>query len=74
MWAGPARGLVAPRQGVEEVTFPAEDEYFPPPRSLRELVSALEVVATWSLGGRVADRPTVVDRRLEASEVLASVR
>ncbi len=65
---------LAPRQGVEEVTFTAEDEYFPPPRSLRELVSALEVVATWSLGGRVADRPTVVDRRLEASEVLASVR
>ena len=65
---------LAPRQGVEEVTFTAEDEYFPPPRSLRDLLSALDVVATWSLGGRVADRPTVVDRRLEASQVLESLR
>ena len=33
---------LAPRDGVELVHVTDEDEYFPPPRELRELVPALD--------------------------------
>ncbi len=46
---------LAPRDGVEEVRVTAEDEYFPPPRELRELVGP-EALAD--------------DRGIAASEVL----
>jgi 4-hydroxy-3-methylbut-2-enyl diphosphate reductase len=64
---------LAPREGVEEVRITSEDEYFPPPRELRELLTAVDVVATLTLGGSVPDRPTVVDRDLAASDVLAQL-
>ena len=64
---------LAPRQGVEEVRITEEDEYFPPPRELRDLLTAVDVVATLSLGGSVADRPAVRDRELKASSVLAQL-
>ena len=47
-----------PRHGVEVVSITDEDEYFPPPRELRELVGA----------ERLAD-----DRRVAASDVLAEL-
>jgi 4-hydroxy-3-methylbut-2-en-1-yl diphosphate reductase len=50
-----------------------EDEYFPPPRNLRELQTAIEAAATTMLGGSVLDRPRMDDRRLSASDVLASL-
>jgi 4-hydroxy-3-methylbut-2-enyl diphosphate reductase len=49
---------LAPRQGVEEVRVTDEDEYFPPPRELRDLVG----------GDALAD-----DRRIAASDVLDSL-
>ncbi len=51
-----------------------EDEYFPPPRELRELIPALDVVAAVLLGGKVAAArgPFVDDRTLDASNVLAA--
>ena len=61
---------LAPRDGVEEVRITEEDEYFPPPRELRDLLLAVDVLATLSLGGSLPDRPTVLDRELAASEVL----
>jgi 4-hydroxy-3-methylbut-2-enyl diphosphate reductase len=61
---------LAPRQGVEEVRITDEDEYFPPPRELRDLLAALDVAATFVLGGSVPDRPAVADREVEASDVL----
>jgi 4-hydroxy-3-methylbut-2-enyl diphosphate reductase len=61
---------LAPRDGVEEVRITDEDEYFPPPRELRDLLAAIDVVATSTLGGSLADRPTVKDRALGASDVL----
>ena len=65
---------LGPRNGVEEVRITEEEEYFPPPRSLRELLGAIDVVATVSLGGSLGERPTgVSDRSLSASEVLASL-
>lgn len=64
---------LAPVHGVEEVSITDEDEYFPPPRNLRDLVAAIDVFATFGLGGSVPDRPTVNDRSLQASTVLADL-
>ena len=64
---------LAPREGVEEVRITQEDEYFPPPRELRDLVAAIDVLATLSLGGSVPDRPTLRDREVSASDVLAQL-
>ena len=64
---------LAPVHGVEEVRITDEDEYFPPPRELRELLSAVDTVATVTLGGSLADRPIVSDRDLAASDVLAAL-
>ena len=64
---------LAPRDGVEEISITDEDEYFPPPRNLRDLISSLDVVATFALGGSVPDRPAVNDRAVGASDVLASL-
>jgi 4-hydroxy-3-methylbut-2-enyl diphosphate reductase len=62
-----------PAQGVEEISITDEDEYFPPPRSLRELISAIDTFATFGLGGSVPDRPSVNDRIVQASDVLTSL-
>ncbi|MEY2437955.1 MAG: 4-hydroxy-3-methylbut-2-en-yl diphosphate reductase [Acidimicrobiaceae bacterium] len=62
-----------PREGVEEVRITEEEEYFPPPRELRELLAAIDLVATFSLGGPVQERPRVNDRTLAASDVLAAL-
>jgi 4-hydroxy-3-methylbut-2-en-1-yl diphosphate reductase len=63
---------LAPAEGVEEVPFTAEAEYFPPPRELRDLLTAVDVFASFSLAApRSADR--AADRDLAASDVLASL-
>ncbi len=64
---------LAPVEGVEEVRITDEDEYFPPPRELRDLLAAIDVLATLSLGGDLTTRPAVQDRKLHASDVLASL-
>jgi 4-hydroxy-3-methylbut-2-enyl diphosphate reductase len=64
---------LAPADGVEEVRITDEDEYFPPPRELRDLLTAVDVLATFSLGGSVPDRPLLRDRDLAASDVLAQL-
>lgn len=61
---------LAPAHGVEEVRITEEDEYFPPPRELRDLLLAVDVLATLSAGGSIPDRPGLVDRDLPASTVL----
>jgi 4-hydroxy-3-methylbut-2-enyl diphosphate reductase len=60
-----------PRDGVEEVTFTAEDEYFPPPRELRDLLSAVSAAAAFALGAPPSE--PVPDRDLAASDVLAAL-
>ncbi len=62
---------LAPRHGVEEVRVTEEDEYFPPPRNLRDLLWVIDIAATFGLGGPVADRVPINDRALDASQVLA---
>ncbi len=64
---------LAPRHGVEEARITEEDEYFPPPRNLRDLLSAIDVAATFGLGGPVDARPAVNDRHVQASDVLAAL-
>jgi 4-hydroxy-3-methylbut-2-enyl diphosphate reductase len=68
---------LAPRDGVEVVRMTDEDEYFPPPRELRELIPALDAVAALMLGGdvtavRAPGGPFADDRTLDASKVLAA--
>jgi len=65
--------VLAPRDGVELVAVTEEDEYFPPPRNLRDLISAIDAAATFALGGSVGDRPQLNDRTVPASDVLASL-
>ncbi len=65
--------FLAPSEGVEEVRITEEDEYFPPPRNLRQLIQAIDVVATLGLGGSVPDRPDIQDRLVDASDVLVTL-
>ncbi|MBU3690179.1 MAG: 4-hydroxy-3-methylbut-2-enyl diphosphate reductase [Acidimicrobiales bacterium mtb01] len=62
---------LSPSHGVEEVRITDEDEYFPPPRNLRDLQSAVDAAITAMSGGSLAHRPRVDDRSLAASDVLA---
>jgi len=66
---------LAPTGGVVPVHVTDEDEYFPPPRELRELMSALDVAAPVLFGGPLPDAATggafTDDRRVDASAVLA---
>ncbi len=63
---------LAPVAGVEEVEVTDEDEYFPPPRTLRELLAAVETAALFTLGGSDT-RTALDDRSIDASDVLESL-
>ena len=63
---------LAPANGVEEVRVTDEDEYFPPPRNLRQLLHAIDAAATITLGLTERRRP-LDDRNIDASEVLQSL-
>ena len=62
---------LAPSHGVEEIKIAQEDEYFPPPRHIRQLQIGIETVTTVMLGGVLSSRKIVDDRKLAASTVLA---
>jgi 4-hydroxy-3-methylbut-2-enyl diphosphate reductase len=64
---------LAPNDGVELVNVTQEDEYFPPPRAIRELQGSIEAAATVMSGGSLLHRPAIDDRGLGASDVLASL-
>jgi 4-hydroxy-3-methylbut-2-enyl diphosphate reductase len=64
---------LAPVDGVDEVRTTDEEEYFPPPRNLRDLLVAVDSFATFALGGDPAGAAEFNDRRLPASEVLSSL-
>ena len=63
---------LAPANGVEEVRVVDEDEYFPPPPPIRDLLTALASAASVTVGG-----PTITsigsDRLVGASQVLAEL-
>jgi 4-hydroxy-3-methylbut-2-enyl diphosphate reductase len=65
---------LAPRHGVEHVRVTEEDEYFPPPRNIRELQSAIGVAVATMLGADPAEVSLVDDRQRAASEVLEALR
>jgi 4-hydroxy-3-methylbut-2-enyl diphosphate reductase len=65
--------VLAPANGVEEVRITREDEYFPPARALRELISTIGHFGSLGLGAPPAT-VELDDRRLDASDVLASLR
>ena len=62
---------LAPADGVELVNVTDEDEYFPPPRELRDLLRAVATAVTFSLFAP-ADPDAVLadDRAVGASDVL----
>jgi len=64
---------LAPRHGIEIVRITEEDEYFPPPRNIRELQSSIELASTTLLGGSLLNRPVMEDRNLPASDVLSAL-
>ena len=65
---------LAPENGVELVSVTDEDEYFPPPRELRELLVALDTVVSVSLGAAAPTAsPFADDRVVAASDVLAAL-
>jgi 4-hydroxy-3-methylbut-2-enyl diphosphate reductase len=64
---------LAPAGGIDVVRITDEDEYFPPPRNIRELQSSVELASTTLLGGSLLARPVMEDRNLPASEVLAAL-
>lgn len=64
---------LAPKHGVEEIRVTEEDEYFPPPRNIRELQSTVERVTTVMVGGSLVATPNVDDRSLAASDLLQAL-
>ncbi len=59
---------LAPTSGVTEVRVTDEDEYFPPPRNLRDLLAAVDTTANVTLG--VKHPQPLNDRSIDASQVL----
>jgi 4-hydroxy-3-methylbut-2-en-1-yl diphosphate reductase len=60
-----------PVHGIEEVVVTTEDEYFPPPRELRELLAALDTVVSVTLGAAPGTASAFADdRQRAASDVL----
>ncbi|MDQ4132243.1 MAG: 4-hydroxy-3-methylbut-2-enyl diphosphate reductase, partial [Actinomycetota bacterium] len=55
----------------ELVSVTDEDEYFPPPRELRELLAAVDAVVCFTLGAPPPETsPFTDDRKVAASDVL----
>ncbi|MEZ5244644.1 MAG: 4-hydroxy-3-methylbut-2-enyl diphosphate reductase [Acidimicrobiales bacterium] len=63
---------LSPVNGVEEIRVTDEDEYFPPPRNLRELLGAVDAVAGVTMPTAVPGLP-LDDRNIDASDVLESL-
>ncbi|MHB1987009.1 MAG: 4-hydroxy-3-methylbut-2-enyl diphosphate reductase [Acidimicrobiales bacterium] len=63
--------LLAPEDGIELVHVTAEDEYFPPPPELRDVLRSAAAAASL-LAGAPADRlgPTAEDRATTATSIL----
>jgi 4-hydroxy-3-methylbut-2-enyl diphosphate reductase len=63
---------LAPRLGVTEVTVTQEDEYFPPPPELRELLRAVGSTLGFLAGrpGALRTDPAAEDRAISAADVL----
>jgi 4-hydroxy-3-methylbut-2-en-1-yl diphosphate reductase len=63
---------LAPANGIEEVFITKESEYFPPPRELRDLLTAVDALTSLTLGGPRGEA-VKADRDIAASDVLAAL-
>jgi 4-hydroxy-3-methylbut-2-enyl diphosphate reductase len=64
---------LAPTRGVEVVHTTDEDEYFPPPPELRDLLRCVEIAANLALGAKPEGAlRNVTDRQVTAADMLAS--
>jgi len=64
---------LAPTRGVEVVHTTDEDEYFPPPPELRDLLRCLEIAAGLTLRARPQGSTlTAADRQVTAADMLAA--
>ena len=62
---------LAPRRGVEVVQTTSEDEYFPPPPELRDLLRCVGVAAGLALGASAEGAPAAPpDRQVTATDML----
>ena len=66
--------FLKPVNGIEEVRVTEEDEYFPPPRNIRELQSSTLTACYTMLGVPTAQRRNIDDRKTAASNVLDALR
>ena len=64
---------LSPALGVDEVHVTSEDEYFPPPRNLRELLGAVDAAVSVAFGGPHDGHVPLDDRNIDASYVLESL-
>lgn len=69
---------IGPSDGVEPIHVTDEDEYFPPPRQLRELMTMLDPLLALACGGdpepaRALGGPFADDRSVDASMVLTDL-
>ena len=64
--------VLNPVDGVELVSVTDEDEYFPPPRNIRDLQLAVGAAAAAMVGGTTSS--ALDDRRFRASDVLDTLR
>ena len=64
---------LGPLHGVEEVFVTDEDEYFPPPRNIRDLQSSIGRAVTVMTGAQLDSVPDMDDRSLAASTVLQAL-
>ncbi len=64
---------LAPAQGTSVISITDEDEYFPPPRELRNLLGAMEAAVHASLAVPPEARRSATDRTTAASDVLAEL-
>ncbi|MGA2804703.1 MAG: 4-hydroxy-3-methylbut-2-enyl diphosphate reductase [Acidimicrobiales bacterium] len=64
---------LAPTRGVEVVHTTDEDEYFPPPPELRDLLRCLATAASLNLGAGSEGLPlTATDRQVTATDMLSA--
>lgn len=62
---------LSPRDGIEHVKFTDEDEYFPPPPELRDLLKGLAHLLGTAVGSELPfGDPTARDKEISASSVL----
>lgn len=64
---------LSPMNGIEEVSVTDEDEYFPPPRNIRDLQSSIDAAITAMLGASIMSTPRMDDRSLAAGTVLEAL-